>query len=462
MPIEAYLDNFADVSAWTHTSSNNVKAIASAGKIIAAANGTVADIRRAYDGAATSLCRIGFDITVDKTNMGTNYETFVGTVDTGFAFQGTGCFLKQGVGIGAGLYYNYVLNGSVNVAVAWASLVDGATYHVEISVDSLQWRTIVRVYDSNGTFLGTNSVTAANSSWYLSGFIKISNQSIHSGVSAIAYDPSMAGSATSGPNLKAPVRWQDSNSAIHYYPGGGNITRMLFHTHAAGVSPGNIEFMTDSANSGGGPYFVNTFLSAGWAFVAPFGGTGGDQNWGKDTAATDFLAGLETARGILGAGIKYAIFGRSMGGLMAGRLIGYEDVQSCIGLYLRVACLDIAALEQGVFQTNIDTAWGISAQASYAAAQATLFRADPLQLLNTYPSKFRAVGNIFVDRSTADAVVPDTSNSLAFVNALTANGVPFKQSVSASESHGDPITLENARKFLRQIEGRPRPIGLLL
>lgn len=448
MPIAPYLDNFANLSGWTAISMS-----VAAGNVGAAVDNVAGTITRDWDAVGnTTVIRFGINFTID-TSTGASRLIFIGTSEATLLF-GAGCFLIQGVGITAGVLNSGGFSSAgATPAIAWASLVNGATYHVEMSLDTVSSIVRIRVYDpANPITLLGESGCSANSGFFTSTKILCRSNTTGNKFSALVYDPSMAGSPTTGPNLLSIVRWDDSTGSSHYYPGGGHITDLGIYCHAAGELPGNLELTTLSTVKN----LTNLFLAAGYGLIAPSGGASGDQAWGNDASATNYNTTIALARTLVGnASAPIHGLSRSMGGLAGGRLIGQENLTNVKSWYWRVVCYDNAYLEQNIFQANIDTAWNISPHpASYAAAQALLVTGDTHQLLALYSSKFRGI-KLFIDRSTADAVVPDTQNSLQFTLDLTSQGIAYLTSVS-TDAHGDPITLANAQAHMAQINSSAR------
>lgn len=419
-------------------------------------NSTVGKLTRAYESViGGSFARIGFDFVVD-TSMASNTQVSVSLLNSA-ATQGTGVYIKQGVGIVSGLYFNGAgAGGATTTLLAWGSLVNGGRYHIEWSINPVSFYSFYSLYDPSGNLVATRSNNnAITVDWFNLIKVVIESNSNKTTVSRLAIDPSLVGSAATGKyftNITALTIFQDDDSRVDFYiPGGGSVNELLVYFHGVGQNPNSTEMTT--LDTGGA--VIQGFLKEGVMLVVPAipDGLGGSSSWGNDYGAASVATAIAYARGLIGnteAAQHYLAY--SMGGLTAGRLIGNDGQSNVRSLYLLRPCLDIAYLEQNTFQSNIDTAWGVSAQASYSAAQATFARGNPMGLLDSSPDAF-ADTSIFMDYgTTGDAIVPQANNCVPFDALLTTKGIAHKSSVKVYAGHTERSTVGDATAHLAQVK----------
>lgn len=419
-------------------------------------NSTTGVISRGYESVvAGSLSRVGIDFVVD-TSMTANTIVSVSIVDASKTI-GNGVYLKQGVGIVSDLYFNGAASGfSSTTMLAWASLVNGGRYHIEWTVNPGAFFSFYSLYDPNGNLV-VRSVTFSNSTdWYNQTNVLIQSNSSKTTVSRFAIDPSLTGSVTTGKYLsnictftQFPTASAGSWTLDFYIPGGGIVTDLLVYFHGSGQSPNFIEMTTLTT----GGTVIQGFLKEGVMLVVPQipDGLGGSESWGNDYGAATVANAISLARTTIGnpqAPQHYLSY--SMGTLTAGRLIGNDGQNNVRSWYILRGCCDIAYLEQNTFTTAIDTAWGVAHQPSYAAAQVTFARGNPLGLLGSNPGAYGGVAIMLDYGTTGDTVVPQTQNCVAFDNLLTTKGIAHQSSVKVYETHTERTTVGDATTHLAQ------------
>lgn len=458
MSATAYADDFVDLSGWTASGM----AVASGEVKASVDNSTVGKLTRTHESGIppqnnTVTVRVGFDFVVD-TSMTANTQVSVSLLDAASSI-GNGVYIKQGVGIVSAKYLTTPGFTATTTLLAWASLVNGGRYHIEWTVNTTNFYAFYSLYDPSGNLVGTRSfVNDGAVDWFHSIKLVIESNSTKTTVSRLAIDPSLTGSATTGKYLTNTAKYTyfeplDGMAVDYYIPGGGNISRLANFFHGAGQAIVFLELTTLVT----GASVVNQLLKAGVMVAAPAipVNSGGGDSWGNDYGAASVVEAIRYGRVLIGNTNAPLIFiAYSMGMLTAGRLLGYDGVRNVIGLYCLRGCSDIADLEQnGGFSSQIDTAWGISHQASYAAAQVTLARGNPLGLLGTNPAAFAGV-QIFMDYSTTgDTTVPQVTNCVAFEALLTAKNIVHKKSFKTFATHTETSTVGDATAFVSQLLG---------
>lgn len=453
-----YADDFPDLSGWTPSGM----AVA-AGEVKASVdNSTVGKITRVHEsavppansgGSVGVTLRLAFDFVVDKT-MTTNTQVSVSLLDSASS-AGCGVYCKQGVGIVSGFYLTTPgAGGGTTTLATWAELVNGR-YHVEVTCNPGSFFGWVRLYDPSGNFVASGTLTAGSVNWFNVTRLVIESNSTKTTVSRLAIDPNLVGGPTTGKYFAnvAYFSYQqaDGSPVDLYIPGGGNVTDELVYFHGSGQS---VNFNEMTTLDTGGPV-IQGFLKRGTLLVVPAipDGLGGNNSWGNDYGSASALSAIAFGRSQIGnSQAPLHLLSYSMGTVTAGRLIGYDGVLNVKSWdIIRGAC-DLARLEQNTFVTQIDTAWGLSHSANYAAAQVAFARGNPLGLLNSNPSAFANVA-IFMDYSTTgDTVLPQTDNCVAFDAMLTTKGIPHQSSVKPYATHTEPTTVGDATAHLARLD----------
>lgn len=458
----AYSDSFVNTSGWT---ASNISV--SSGAVQATTDNVNGSLLRNYESvAAGSLARIGFDFVID-TSMTANTVVSVSVVASTGGL-GWGIYVKQGVGIVCDLYNNGAVSGiQPTVMLAWASLINGGRYHVEMTCNPSIFFSFYSLYDPSGKLVlngsGSRSVNFSNNNgWFQMTQVLIQSNSSKTTMSRFAIDPAIIGSSTTAKYFSNTCTFTQFPSASagnwtldFYIPGGGIVNELLVYFHGSGQSPNFIEM----TNIDTGWAVIDGFLAQGCMLVVPQIpdglGSGGSENWANDYGTATVVNAISLARTTIGnpnAPQHYLSY--SMGTLMAGRLIGNEGQTNVQSWYILRGCLDIAYLEQNLagFTSGIDTAWGTTKQASYAAAQAFFARGNPMGLLTSNPGPFSNVAILLDYGTTGDTVVPQTQNCVAFDALLTTKNIPHKNYVATYETHTERTTAGDAMAHLSQVE----------
>lgn len=449
MTATAYADDFVNLAGWTPSNM-----VVSGGEVKASAdNATIGKITRDYKSAAdNNFLRAAFDLVVDKS-MTAATQVSVSFLDSA-SQAGTGIYLKQNVGIVCASYFNTPGFGAATTLLGWASLVDGARYHVECTFNPITFYGFFSLYDPNGNLVARNTVAAGSIAWFNLTKIVIESNSTKTTVSRFAIDPLLVGSVTTGRYFTNVAKFTfaltDTTPVDLYIPGGGYITDLAACLHGAGQT---LNFTEIEANNIFGP-IAQTYLKLGAIVVAPSipDGLGNTNSWGNDYGTASVIAAIAFVRNLIGnvrAPVHLSSY--SMGTLTAGRLIGYEALTNVRSWCAYNGCFDIADLEQGVsFATAIDTAWGVSHQASYAAAQATFARGNPMGLLASNPGRFAGVAIYLAYATTGDSTVTQSTNSVAFDALLTTKNIAHKSALRVFATHTENAAVGDASAFLAQ------------
>lgn len=449
MSSTAFSEDFTNLASWPTSSGMAV----SGGELKASVdNSTVGKISRNFESVVGgSNVRLAFDFVVD-TSMTAGTQIAVSLLDPTSA-QGNGVYLKQGVGIVSALYLTTPGFTQTTTMLAWASLVNGGRYHVEITNNPGSFYGFYSLYDPSGNLVTRTTCNAVSVDWFNVSKLLIESNATKSSVSRLSIDPSLVGSTTTAKYFTNTAKFTffqalDNTPVDLYIPGGGNINELAVYFHGSGQTPNFVEITTIAT----GGTLLQAFLKLGVMVVVPQipATAGGGDSWGNDYGAASVLSAVTVARGILGnPNAKQHYVAYSMGGLTAGRLIGNDGATYVKSWYILRDVLDVARAEQNTFQTGIDTAWAVSAQPSYAAALVTFARGNPLGLLNSNPARYAGV-TMFIDYSTGDGTVPQVDHCVAFAALLTVKGIPFKSSVKAFANHTENSTIGDATTFLAQ------------
>jgi pimeloyl-ACP methyl ester carboxylesterase len=195
---------------------------------------------------------------------------------------------------------------------------------------------------------------------------------------------------------------------------------LVIYCHGAG------ETSLDAFTNTNEVVVTSALVAAGYIVASSNGG--GPNLWGNQTTQ-DAYAALYTYLAARYNITKVLFVGQSMGGLVSLNLIAAGTVPLVAGWYGIYPAANLASMYSGAFTAQIETAYGFSGGANYAAATSGY---DPvLEAAAAYAGiRYR------MSASAGDTVVPKATNTDAFV-ALINGTVPESSILTASGDHGD-------------------------
>ncbi len=475
MALAATIDNFTNLTTNPWTVSGIT---ASGNQVSATTGGSWGTIKLTHGPVSPNgdEARIAFDLIPDKNDTA-GRMIFCGQTSNSAADQGMVAGYIAGTGIVAFLTFNQGVSGSADIAVADANVIDGHRYHIEVfykpkyhaSADT--WQIIIQVYDEDFNFVGGVRESASLAAWMSFDNVTIGGTSSTSKISRFAFEPGPAGwfpSSTTSPYMRAScmgfreVGTIDVGDANHkfglYIPGTlrSNPPVVCLHFHGSGSWSPSTPVGSGAGNSWdrATPNHMSTItfhmLDAGIPVVAPstFSDDSSSQDsWGSTTAYQEVKDIVGWVNSHLGSDTRYLIYGFSMGGLMACRVIQQGEIPNIEGVILHNAVTGLFnAWNTGVWQTSLENAWGI-APADAAEAHNELDPYDPHLVVLAQPDHWRGK-HITVLSSTADGTVSPASHSDILTAALTSVDITHTHIQLPFGSHTDTLPPSAAGNFI--------------
>jgi len=408
----SFWDNFDDLSGWTDTgltvATNEVKATV---------GGTIGYAYKSH--GVFGAMRMACDFIPDKTDTATRYMAL------GISDNSNGSGVCVTYIAGTGIVISNVFGGGLSAPpltiLADADITSGERYHCESFYamrGNIEYDLVVTIYDKNGNFLAGGEKSGFNEN----DRILIFGNSDTSTISRVAFEPSYMPSSVTDKYLHAsygyrlrgntgdfdldvnvedyecgvavPARLNDLNLVAIFLHGVGNYT----YTNFVGgigtkdwnrrseeksiavtlcemgipvIYPKQWSDDANSSNSWASPQVIDDLCNGGWT------GQLEGNDW-IDWIITEFA----TAKGIEKSEVKVIIYGGSMGGLTASRIITCglfpQNQIHAGGLFIPVIDL-FQAWKNVAWTAQLEASWEIS-PADDAAAHVLLDPHDPIDL----------------------------------------------------------------------------------
>jgi pimeloyl-ACP methyl ester carboxylesterase len=458
MPLAEFGDNFANFTdnSWAVNGLS-----AASNKVSATVGGTWGEVELAH-GVQSEQATIVGELIPDKTDTSGRF-IFFGQMRDHATQNGTGAAYIAGTGICAVAVASQVINGTPHVAVPDADLVTGERYFVAVtyrprgSASPGDWETIVQVYNKDMVFIGGERETGTSSSFATFDFVGIGGTSSTSTVARFGFTPGYFPGPAVRDYFRAPSAIRrdvglfgvgDANRQFGIYVPGAvtttpKVVALMFHGtgswsaqyHLGNTAGTDWDRQTPNRSSNAGLGFLN----AGLPVISPSSysdGSSDTNNWGETSAYEEAKTIIEWIRAQLGSDTKLLLYGFSMGGLLALRLVAEGEVDGIEGVYLQNPVTGLfAAWDDSSFNLDFEASWG-TAYASDADAHTALDPFDPPLLIEKYPARW-AGKHIVISSSLEDPTVDATVYSDVLSTALTAASIPHTHIQRAFGGHLD-------------------------
>lgn len=473
---EAFVENFADLLLWSNSgltvSGNAVKA---------SEGGTRGGGYRVddYSSSVRHQGRIEFDIVYSNADGAGHYcGAGIGNSTT----YGLGAGYLQGVGLcvwntpaGAGV------PASQGVALAEGSMVDGTVYHCVVSFYQslvgggasegvMDWSLMVYQSAPGGLkFLGGNRYEVAGGSklYFTQERVNVISSCANTTVRRMAFEPFMVPQSAStrgymvgGPSsarIYVPAcaesaGWTNTSpTQVGVFIPGHIRTeqpRILVALHGAG-NPNPWMTMGGGAS---GVYpsasvrwaVVDAALQAGMIVIAPVlrnRAGAAYNNWSSPTAYGDLRDTLDLLKSLFTSltDAKLVLYGYSMGGGMAARVIATNERTDIHGMILAEPAIGLYAAWAGSYTNDLEDAWTKTHGVwDSAAAHAALDAYDAATVIGTHPERFAALkGGIHIFHRTLDPTITPAAYSTPFVQGMDAAGVQYTLRAPTYGAAGD-------------------------